>query len=262
MKTNDLKPLWERARNLLAGMRSHSRRRLAAQILLGKEIFEIKLKAGICGAGGDRRSKVQVGPLKTEEQTWDTLCRKELGISRQTANRYIVRYEKAAEFAKTLPEAGNILLADFGNLTGTEVETLAAFVEKLVDKMTAAELEVEPDEADEDETESDSGAGDFQETLEQEALIFFASIPRKIDAIRKALGPFRDHGKYHLYLHKLPLDDGRDGKPSLNGIKKGLEAILNDGLGAVLDDLREAIKAKSTGTPQKPSRAKSRNLTR
>lgn len=249
-------------------MRSHARRRLAGQILLGKEIFEIKLKAGICGAGGDRRSKVQVGPLKTEEKAWNALCRKELGISRQTANRYIVRFEKAAEFAKTLPEAGNILFADSGKLTGKEIETLAEFVEKLVDEMTKSALlielgiKVELDDEDDQDGETTGGSGDFQESLEQEALIFFASLPRKIAAMKKAIAPFRDYGKYHLFLHKLPLDDGRDGKPSLMGIKEGLEAILKAGISDVLSDLSEAIEAKCTGKAPKPSRPKSPTRTR
>ena len=260
MKT-DQKSEWTRARGLLEGMRHHARSRQSTRILLGKELLELKTRLHLKGGGGDRKSNGQTGHLISEGRRWDEICRGELGIARRTADRYITVFEKAAEYSRTLPVASCLLFAPTAELTGDEIETLAEFVEDLVDGMTRSSLRIElgldVEETDDDEESDPNPTQDFQESLEQEALIFFASIPRKLAAMRKAIAPFRDHGKYHFYLHKLPLDDGRPGKPSLLGIKAGLEAILQDGLRDVLADLSEAIAAKSTGKPPKPARQKS-----
>lgn len=262
MKTPSPKIDWTRAKDLLAGMRSHSRRRLASQILLGKEIRQIKQNAGIYGPGGDRRSKVQVGPLKSEERAWNGLCRQGLGISRQTANRYITRFEKAAEFARTLPKAGNILLVPTAELAGDEVEKLADFVEKLVDQMTQAALLIELGlkiEAD-DEKQSDdqeTAGQDLKIDLPKEAQIFFASITRKIADFKNSICGSREYRKYKIFLEHLPLDDGRDGKPSLIGIKEGLEDAIKEGLSGILDELEETIVGKLHGKPLKRARKKS-----
>jgi|GEM_PF-5860047 len=262
MKSTDQKSEWTQARSVLAAMRSHARRRLAGQILLGKFLLEIKRKAGLEGRGGDRRSKAQSELLKSGGRTWNELCQKELGISKPTADRWIYRFEKAAEFARTMPEAGNILLVPSAELSGDEIETLANFVEKLVDDMTKSALEIElgikiePTD-DDQEDETGSSPGDFQEALEHEALVFFASIPRKIAAMRQAIAGFRDYSKYKFLLSKLPLDDGREGKPSLLGIKEGLEAAWGKEMSSILTDISEAIESKSCGAPPKRGRAKS-----
>lgn len=257
MKTTDQKSEWTRARNLLAGMRSHSRRRWAGQILLGKVLLEIKQHAGLEGSGGDRRSKAQNELLKSSPLTWSELCRKELGISKPTADRYISRFKKAAEYAEALPGAGRILLVPTAALADDEVEALSAFVENLVEGMTQSALkielgiEVEDDNEDEGDGNGTARAGDLQEQLEREAIVFFASIPRKIAALKKALCNKHTFAKYHLFLNKLPLDDGRAEKPSLNGIKKSLEAIRNGDLDEIIEDLEDAIKAKMQGPAPK-----------
>jgi len=241
-------------------MRSHSRRRLAGQILLGKVLLEIKQHAGLEGSGGDRRSKAQIELMKSAPINWSELCRKELGISKPTADRYINRFKKAAEFAESLPGAGRILLVPTAELAGDDVEQLSVFVENLVDGMTQSALRIELGITIETDDEADGedyctpAAGDLQEQLEREAIVFFASIPRKIAALKKAICNKHTYAKYHLYLNKLPLDDGRDEKPSLKGIKDALEAIRNGDLDEIIDDLDDAIKAKMQGPPPKQSR--------
>ncbi|MGL4398815.1 MAG: hypothetical protein ACRCXD_03010 [Luteolibacter sp.] len=260
MKNTDKKPDWSRARDLLAGMRSHARRRLTSQILLGKELLELKTRLGYIGANARRGPERQfVSPGK---KTWKQWCLDELKISWKTADRYIVRFEKAAEFARTLPQAGNILFAPTAELSGDEIDTLSEFVEQLVDDMTAASLRielgltVEKDDEDEGPTNQEPGSRDLKIDLPQEAQIFFASIVEKIDKFRKSICGSREYRNYKAFLEHLPLDDGRVGKPSLIGIKEGLEDALKQGFSGMMEDLGDVIKSRMADAPQKQVRRK------
>lgn len=265
MKTNQTPepttPEWDHVRSTRDRMRSHAKNLPTARIFFGKATFETKEKREIEGRGGDRRSKRRVASLKAEATTWKDICKKELQMNQTTADRYIRRYLKALECAEDMhPSILRILRKPSAELTDEDFDTVAASVDGLVDLMTQTSLRIElgiTQEADDEDAEgTESGEADLQASLEQQALVFFASIPRKIDELKRAILGVRDFGNYQIFLSHLPLEDGRDGKPSLLGIKEGLESILCFGLNDILKDVEKAAEVKMHGEPVKVRRRK------
>lgn len=258
-------PEWDLARNFQTKKRIHDRLRPVFGILLGKESFELKKKLEIEGRGGDRRSNVNALRLKSETATWDEICKRELGITRPTVERYINRYQTALACAETLETADDVhpsiyplLKKPSAKLTDEDFNTLAYCIDELVDRMTQASLRIDLGLTAEDAgtagntMESGDDSNHLETPLEREALIFFSSIPRSIDALKKAICTRRDYNRYAILLTQLPLDNGQKGKPSLRGIKEGLEAILQSGVIDILKDINTAIETKTPENAAKP----------
>lgn len=264
-KTEPTTSEWDHVRILQGQMRGHARDLPTARILFGKAVFELREARGIQGRGGDRRSKMHSASLKTEEATWKAVCKRELQINQTTADRYVRRFQTALECAEDMhPSILAILRKPSAAITDEDFATLAESVDGLVDRMTQTSLQIElgiTQEADDLEEEEDdhdpnTAEADFQALLEQQAIVFFASIPRKIDKLKKEIRALGDFGTYHTFLHHLPLEDGRDGKPSLMGIKEGLEEILSTGLMDILKEISDTAKTRMHGDPVKVSRRK------
>jgi hypothetical protein len=267
MKTNQIleptTPEWDHVRSNRDRMRGHARNRPAGWVFFGQSAFELKEKYGIAGRGGDRRSKMRVASLKTEAANWKAICNKELQMNQTTVDRGITKYLIAMECAEALddPSILRILRKPSVEVTEEDFETVAANVDGLVDRMTQANLRIElgitlEEDNDEEYQERGGGEDELNVPLEQQALAFFASIPRKIEKLKKDILGLGDFASYQIFLSKLPLEDERTGKPSLLGIKEGLEAILCFGLSDILKDVEKAAKAKMHGEPVKTSHSK------
>ncbi|RYG95365.1 MAG: hypothetical protein EON58_14310, partial [Alphaproteobacteria bacterium] len=98
MKSQKPNTDWTRAKGLLAELKSATRRSLSAQVLLGKELRFLKKKMGFQRGDADRFSSkpAQCGfgdfQRVTENETpktWEKWCQAELGISDDTADRYL-----------------------------------------------------------------------------------------------------------------------------------------------------------------------------
>jgi hypothetical protein len=266
MKTTDQKPEWSRARGLLAELKSATRRSLSAQILLGKELSGLKRKLGFTHGGDRKGSSPHVADLIGEPRTWKKWCESELQISDDTAARWVQCFEAALKRAKVRkakePEAGRLLEIPAAELTGDELELLAAVVDRLVDQDTQAGLLeelgiVKPSKKLEGGDTSAFKKGERQMTMGEWAKEVFQRIPREFDELERGIFRIKDAPEYRLLLQELPIDSPEDGAASLMGIKECLERVLGGGLAKILADVESAIETKMHGTPPKRSR---RNL--
>jgi hypothetical protein len=238
-----------RIKRLLKDLKTNVRRSLSGQVFSGGELKNIKNRLGFSGSGRRTKESRQSGDFNS----WGQFCEEFLQIPGRSADRFIqvfesararalarknaaAREERAEDFA--LWERVCVLMdSPSAELTGGELDELAGHVHDLVDHDTQAglleELGIKAPQVlkrnGSGNTQPEDDEIDLQASLEQQALVFFASIPRKIDKLKKDILGLRDFGSYQIFLSHLPLEDGRDGKPSLMGIKEGLEEILRNG---------------------------------
>ena len=258
MKTPDLKPEWSRARDLLADLKSATRRSLSAQVLLGKELKRHKNRLGARRGAHKGGPLGQFGPM---EKTWENLCKEELDLPKKTADRYIQCYEAALKLAKDCkseePEACLLLEVPAAALSGDEVEKLAKYIDQLVYHDTQAGLLEELGIGNKSDNGLKGGKTNPSKkepatlSLDVWAQTLFSVIPREIAAIEKTIFSTKDHPDYKLLLQQLPVDRPEDGKPCLIGIKECLERLLHGRLAIVLKDVDEAIGKKMHGPPIK-----------
>lgn len=269
MKTSDQKSEWSRVRGLLADLKSATRRSLSAQVLLGKELLNLKRKLGFAGSGRRLIEKPQAAVFVRESRTWKAWCEAELGISDDTANRYIACFESALKRAKSRnakePEACRLLEIPSAELTGDELERLAACIDRLVDSETQVGLLEELGIVKPSNKLAGGDTSAFQNpprqmTLEEWAKESFQQIPREFDKLEREIFRVKDAPEYRLLLQELPIDSPEDGATSLMGIKECLERVLGGGLAKILTDVNAAIEAKMYGTAPKRSRKKSSPL--
>ncbi len=252
-------PSWSRAKGLLKDLNSAARNSVAAQILLGKELDHIRKKLGFTHGGDRKGSSPQRAVLIGSPRTWKEWCQEELGISDDTANRYVACFGYALDRAKAQkskdPEAFRLLATHAAVLTGDELELLAVHVGCLV----------KPDRADESPltqsqileelgikkpsralTGGDTSASQKPRpvTSADLAVVLFPAITRGLDAVRKTISNVRYCSDYRMILEELDLDSPEDEKPSLMGIKNSLEEVLKGDLPQILKDIEDAIKLR------------------
>lgn len=283
MKSTDQKPEWSRARGLLADLKSAARRSLSAQILLGKELLLLKKKLGFVGSGRRPKEKPQVAVIV---RNWDQWCRSELGISADTGDRYIACFDYALSRAKACktnePEAFRLLVTPAAELTGDELDSLAAHVGRLVKWDGAAErpltqaqiLEelgiVKPSKKLEGGDTSAFKKGDRQMTLEEWAKESFEQIPMKFDDLESEILRIKGSPLYAEVLTSLELDSP-DAVASLVGIKESLQSVLDKAkaclervlkgdLAKMLETVEGAIEEKMHGPAPKRSRKKTSHV--
>ncbi len=260
MKTPEKSPDWSRARGLLADLKTAVRSSLSAQILLGKELFRLKRQLGFTH-GGDRKKSIP--PRGDLIRTWPDWCQLEMKIPDRSCDRYIACFEAALKRAKARkskePEACRLLEIPAAELTGDEVNLLAACIDRLVDGDTQAGLLeelgiVKPSKKLEGGDTSAFQQPPRQLTLGEWATETFRKIPEEFDELERSIFRVKDAPNYQLLLQELPIDSPDDGAASLMGIKECLERVLGGGLAKILADVNAAIEAKMHGTPPKRSR--------
>lgn len=257
MKTSDQESEWSRCRGLLADLKSATRRSLSAQVLLGKELLLLKKKLGFEGSGRRPKEKPQSAVFV---RNFRQCCEEELGISDDSGNRWIACFEAALKRAKARkskePEACRLLEIPAAELTGDELEKLAACVDQLVDGETQAGLLEELGIVKPSSKTTGGDTSEFQTpprhlTLGEWATETFQKIPREFDKLEREIFRIKDAPEYRLLLLELPIDSPDDGAASLMGIKECLERVLGGGLAKILTDIDSAIDAKMHGTPPK-----------
>lgn len=267
---------WSRAKGLLADLKSHVRRSLAAQVLIGKELACLKKKLGFT-RGGDRYGSNGPNPqcvgLVGKPGTWEELCKSELGISDQTATRWIRCFESATERAKarrnkarrennadeliTWELACRLLTIPADELDGKELEQLAECVGRIVDHDSQADLldelgiskrpagppigpKAKPDK---DVSREERWAG-------YSVTAFCADI----DEIRKTIRDIRNADELRVGIHKMPLTHPDQDKLTLYKMKGMLEDLFQGEVAGMLKFVEDEIKSRSAGKPPKSIR--------
>lgn len=133
--TEVVAPSWDRARQLLAGIKLYLRISLAGQVMLGAELQQLKRELGFTH-GGSRKAG-------TKDKTWAQHVKDELDLSADTADRMIGSWEAAKAKLKKLggqPALLAILDAPPSSLTAIQRQTLEAAVAKTTDGETQKSL--------------------------------------------------------------------------------------------------------------------------
>lgn len=133
--TEVVPPSWDRARQLLAGIKLYLRISLAGQVMLGAELQQLKRELGFTGSG--RR------PQASQQKTWAQHVKDELDLSADTADRMIGSWEAAKAKLKKLggqPALLAIMETPPATLTAVQRQTLEAAVAKVTDGETQKSL--------------------------------------------------------------------------------------------------------------------------
>ena len=133
---------WDRARDLLAGIKTTLRLNLAGQVILGQELEALKIELGFKGSGR-RKEKDHVDLLISSPRTWEQWLKAELGISESTGQRFIssfkiVRAKNEVEGAQ--PEAVRLLAAAPSTLSDEDRKKLGKIVNELLKENSQKEL--------------------------------------------------------------------------------------------------------------------------
>lgn len=263
MKTNHqttlAAPDWTRAKSLLSELQSAVRRSLSAQVLLGKELRTIKKRLGFI------LGRNQWVPQTAAPTSWGEWCKAELGISNDTADRWIRCYEGALTRAKARkarePQACRLLEIPADELTGDEIEELARLVDGLVDGDTQAGLLAElrivkpanklPGD---DTSQSKNGV---QKTLNQMVFDLFSEITKGFGELEREIYRGRKREVFHAALETLPLASEVEGAPCLYAIRDALRGVLDGELPKMIEAVERRIQEKEKpGMPAKTRRVK------
>lgn len=270
MKTPDQNSEWSRARGLLVEFKSAARKGVSAQILLGKELALLKKKLGYLGKNAARGPEGQFVP---PGKTWDQWCQEQLGVCSKTADRYIACFDYALRRAKAHkaknPEALRLLVTPAAELTGDELDLLAAHVGHLVEhfgadgkSLTQSQILDELGISKAPRTLIGGDTSEHRKATDDEVTGFYANtlfgrIRREMEAMEKSIFRTIDHQAYQILLAKLPLNSPDPEAPTLIGIKESLEQVFTGRLARVLEDVKSAIEAKMQGPPPKRAVRKS-----
>ena len=131
---------WERARQILFGIKQHLRLSIAGQALLGMELLALKKELGFLGGGRKKNSDI-VSELP--KKSWELWVSDELTITSRTADRMIDCYEAVRLRLKKLsgmPALIGILAKAPADLCAIERQTLEAAVSSVTDGCYQKEL--------------------------------------------------------------------------------------------------------------------------
>ena len=116
---------------------------LAAQVMAGFELAELKKEHGF-QRGGDRRSNPNDLGLKTSgASTWEELCREKVGISDETARNWINMADGIrARWKKLAPEARlkELMAAPISHWSDSDVKLVEESLHKVTDGATQLEF--------------------------------------------------------------------------------------------------------------------------
>ena len=118
---------WDRARTILEAVKMTGRMNIAAQVMLGGELMDLRTRLGFKGYGGDRRSSSHGADLKTGSRSWEDWVKAELELSRGTADRFIACFKIIQKRGEALGDASpafRVLCAPVSTLDEAERKIL------------------------------------------------------------------------------------------------------------------------------------------
>lgn len=260
-QTTPAAPSWARAKGLLADLKSAVRRSLAAQVLLGKELSNLKQRLGFTHGGDRKGSSRQFGDFNS----WDKYCQEEIEIPARSADRWIQCFLAALKRAKARkarePQASRLLEIPADELTGDELEALADLVNGLVDGETQAGLLEELGIVRPSKPTPGGDTSGGEENLAAAgnpvamAAIFFRNIFNDLSEIERQVSRSRLDENFESRLYALPLKPGDskdmigllDYRDQIERIKGTVQADMDD----LLAKLGKAIEAKMAGGSSK-----------
>jgi hypothetical protein len=198
----------------------------------------------------------------------------ELGMSEDTSRRWIQCFEAAIQRAKSpntkakFPQAARLLQMPAAEMDGSEIDELAACVERLLDHEMITtqqdlleDMGVKKQKLNSSKNKDGASANSERDPLAVMAKAYFHGIFKKLDDVTKEVHRTREYTDYKYLLQQLPLETDQEESVSLQGIKAGLEGIkkaqeelLNNDLSKMIEDVQEAITRKMHGTAPKASR--------
>lgn len=189
-------PSWQDARTLLDQFKSHALMTVAAKVCLGLTLSQLKEKEGYRHGGRTPEGK----------PTWQELLQKELGISEETARRFILAGDAVRLKLNKIGGSQHLIgLLDkpVQSLSKADAEALQAAIRTATDGESMTSLlqtfkliKCPPPAPD---PSAGGSAARTQQTAEQLAWSFAGG-----DVI-SALHKVRSGGKFHHALHALPL---------------------------------------------------------
>ena len=129
---------WDGARHWLDTAKMFEQGKLFAQVMAGFELLALQKASGIQN-GVDRRSDSQIGKLKPD---FETVLKKETGLSQSTAYRFMSMAKAAAPRLKKLPALRGFdpTAAALSAMTAPQAAAMATAVKKLTDGKTQQEF--------------------------------------------------------------------------------------------------------------------------
>lgn len=248
-------PDWSRARQILEGIKLTSRLSLAGRILLGLELITLKMELGFCGSG--RRKE---NPLPAVFKTWGQMCRAELGVSDDYADKLIACYEAAKSKLKRLggqPRLLTLLETAPAKLDKEAKDTLAKLVDgnewgetvnELLEEFKILKKHIPT-------TGGDTSAHQKKKPATAEQLVFamFAPVEETIGKAARAVENLRLGPDYQRLLYALPIVSSEPGKPSLTALEAQLQAALEGDIAKALQEIRAVKEARMKNPEAKPA---------
>ncbi len=139
---DSMDPRFDRAREILAGIKTTIRLNLAGQVILGQELEALQIQLGFKGSGR-RKEKRQDGGFNFPDRTWPQWLKAELGIGESSARRLInsskiVRAKNEIEGGQ--PEAVRLLAAAPSTLSDEDRKKLGKIVNEQLKEDSQKEL--------------------------------------------------------------------------------------------------------------------------
>lgn len=245
-------PNWDRARAILAGIKTTIRLGLAGQVLLGMELLTLKTELGFTGAGRPRKLPND-SVIKSLNRTWEQWTKSELGISPDGADNFIACYEAAKVRVRKLggqPKLLGLLDSHPAKLKEEDHKLLSGMVDKLVwgetQKSLLEELKLVKAHA-----ATDGGANGKkkltpEQAAQQLAFAFFQPIAGEVAKAVKHLGSMRIKQDYDIFLHQLEVDSDDPQAITLQTLELSHQDAIRE-LQTFLADIRKAKAAKLKG---------------
>lgn len=233
----DLSQEFEGVRKLYRHIKMHLTAGSSLMILMGLELKRLKKNLG--------ETRGRKNP-NTSGISWGELVQQEVGITDDTATKYILMAEGSKKRIPMLEKLEEKLLtAPLSSLTETEQKEITEAVQNLTDGKTAKEVMQELGIARKDagsnlDKDRNKGGNSTKpvETPEQQAQGWFGSVTETMVGLRAA-----DATKFHTLVYSLPLT--RDPELDLTGHVsiEDLEEELTNWLGVVQQAKERMAKA-------------------
>ncbi|MGJ8674030.1 hypothetical protein [Rubritalea sp.] len=229
--------IWSRAKQYATAAKRFARASVACQVMLGFELTELKKELGYTQG---RKSSKKKNPTESVFSTWSEHCKAELGITDDTARKYINMAEGAKRRLKSCYNNLPLLDKPVTEFSDEQLELLDKAVRKITDGQTQSQFLIDYGIAkapqgsaakggnlggkDDDEDEK------TEPTMEQIAFVLFAEPVQQITQLRT-------NSNYQAALHSLPVAGATPEDISLTTLERDLETMLAE--------VREAKQSRS-----------------
>jgi hypothetical protein len=245
-------PDWTRAKEILETIKTAARMTLAGQVLLGKELKEIKQRLGFIH-GNNQHARTAQFEQSSDRRSWEEWVKAELDLSRSTADRLIKCFEGARARLKRLGEAKLLAILDQapGMMGEADREALGKLVDRLVFGDSQADLlgelrvvkrHVDPPGGDTSGHREPKPEKTAEIAAQMEFSGFYEALRRLDCNYERQLRPV---GETEVYLATLPLRGGEN-KVGLLELRDTLRHLIRDEFNPLLKKVQEKIRLKSS----------------